>query len=94
MAPLPSVRISVPADAAVSIPDEPYQPKYLFSQPRTKTLATIDENKEAAAKLTVEERLQQSSIMAMHLEGLHDSVDHSRTDGHKFFTFESGQALR
>ena len=81
-------------EAAVSTPDQPYQPKYSFSQPRTKTLATIDENKEAAAKLSIEERLQQSSIMAMHLEGLHDSVEHSRTDGHKFFTFESGQALR
>ena len=78
----------------MSIPDEPYQPKYMFSQARTKTLATVDENGEAGKKLSIEERIQQSSIMAMHLEGLQDSVDHSRTDGHKFFTFDSEHAMR
>ena len=57
-------------------------------------MTTIHENKESIHKLTIEEQMQTSSIMAMQLEGLQDNVDKSRMEGHKFFTFESNYSMQ
>ena len=89
--PLPSVHIDAPGDAGSNIPDEPFRPKYVFgSRPdaRSRALATIEEAKEAATKLTVEQRLEQSSIMAMQLDGLDHPGAHSQADGPKVSTFD------
>lgn len=94
--PLPTVLINVPAGPEASIPDQPFRPKYAFSRPegQGRTLAAIEESKEAAERLTVEERLAQSSIMAMHLDGLGSAANHSEADGHKFFALHSARAVQ
>ena len=90
---LPSVRIAVPSTPQTSIPSEPYKPKYQFGSVKEKKLTTINENKETIEKLTIEEKLQSSSIMAMQLEGLNGGVGKEKIDGHNFFTFESENAF-
>ena len=94
--PLPTVLINVPTGLEASIPDQPFQPKYAFGRPegQGRTLAAIKESKEAAERLTVEERLAQSSIMAMHLDGLGSAADRSEADGHKFFALHSARAVQ
>ena len=90
---MPSVRITVPSTPLASIPSEPYKPKYQFGSGKEKKLPIINENKEIIEKLTIEDKLQSSSIMAMQLGGLDGGVGKEKIDGHNFFTFESENAF-